>query len=383
MLTRRHVVGLGLTGLAAAPLLLRPDPLRAQAAPAVYDIPLQLTPSRLAMQVRINGSGPFGLVLDTGGALSLIDADVARQLRLQPRGRVTLGLGGKTDRYDLYRADEVQFGDRLRQPGVAFAATKTRFGEGMIGSLASGFLASFDSELDFAALRLRIYPNGSPARPGWDRQVRTLRSSQLPGASPHFFADAALGDVAFSALLDTGAPPALIAHPELVRRLALPDGPWSPEYKRGNTVDRIIRYPAPFRLGSLVVDRPLVSVRGESRFGADAIVGLPLLRQLDLATDVKDNLLFIRPNGQPAPPPRYNMSGLWVDRDGDRLTAGAVGRGSPAEGAGIHVGDRLSGMDFQTMIRRLNGSPGDHVALTVASGAGTGRAVDLTLRDYL
>lgn len=383
MLTRRYVVGLGLTGLAAAPLLFRSDPSRAQDGPAVHDIPLQLTPSRLAMQVRINGSGPFGMVLDTGGALSLIDADVARQLRLQPSGRVTLGIGGKTDRYDLYRADDVQFGERLRQPGVAFAATKTRFGDAMVGSLASGFLASFDSELDFAAPRLRIYPAGGPDHAGWDRQDKALRPSRLPGASPHFFADAALGDIRFSALLDTGAPPALIAHPELVRRLALPDGSWSPEYKRGNAIDRVIRYPAPFRLGSFAVDRPLVSVRSESRFGVDAIVGLPMLRQLDLATDSKANLLFSRPNGQPAPPPRYNMSGLWVDRDGDRLTAGAVGRGSPAEAAGIRVGDRLSGMDFQTMIRRLNGPPGDHVALTVASGAGAARTVDLTLNDYL
>jgi C-terminal processing protease CtpA/Prc len=76
------------------------------------------------------------------------------------------------------------------------------------------------------------------------------------------------------------------------------------------------------------------------------------------------------------------MSGLWIDRDGQRIIAGAVGQGSPAERAGIKAGDELGGMPFAAMIAALNGPAGAAVALEVGP-ASARRQVQLTLADYL
>lgn len=376
MYSRRVVLG----GGAACVSLLAGSGLKAQGGPLSYEIPLKLEDERLVMEATINGRGPLGMVLDTGGQLSLIDASQVAPLGLRPAGRMRLGIGGAGDHYDLYQADNIVFGGRVRQPNPTFASTaNVGFRGANAGSLASGFLAAMDSEIDFKALKLRLFPNGGPPRDGWHRHERTLAKARVDGLSPHFFAEAAIGDVRFRPLLDTGAPPPLIVYPALARRLNLdPDANWSPGGIRRGAMDRIVRADRPLRLGQLTIERPLLTLRGGDQFGVDALVGLPILQQLDLATDIKANRLYSRPNGRPAPPPKYNMSGLRVEQRGGAIVAQAVGRGSPAEASGVRVGDRIEGVDFQTMIAALNGRVGSMVRLAVA-----GKPVELVLRDYL
>ena len=379
MYSRRVVLG---GGAAAVSLLVAPS-LKAQSAPLSYEIPLKLDDRRLLLEARINGQGPLSLVLDTGGQLSLIDERLVDRLKLRPAGSMRLGIAGVPTAYKLYQADEIIFGEQVRQPRPTFAATThVNFRGENAGSLASGFLASIDSEIDFRALKLRLFPNGGPSRDGWHTHERTLRKAEVDGLSPYFLADATIGDVAFRPLLDTGAPSAIIAYPRLVTSLALYEGNWSPSFKRGELIDKVVRSNRPFRMGSLTVERPLVTLRTSDQFGVDALVGLPILQQIDMATDVRANRLYTRPNGMPPTPPYYNMSGLWIDRDGSAITAGAVGRGSPAEAAGIRVGDRLGGMEFRPMIDALNAAPGSRVAISVGKGSSQ-RAVELVLRDYL
>ena len=119
-----------------------------------------------------------------------------------------------------------------------------------------------------------------------------------------------------------------------------------------------------------------------ANFIEDGLIGLPTIQRLDLATEVKAGRLWTRPSGLPAEPDEYNMSGLWIDRKGDAIVAGLVGKGSPAEKAGIARGDRLEGYAFGQMIARLNGRVGQQVALSVTRG-GQKRDVNLMLEDYL
>ena len=133
----------------------------------------------------------------------------------------------------------------------------------------------------------------------------------------------------------------------------------------------------------MTIERPLVRVTDEvPNFVEDGIIGLPIIQQLNLATEVKAGRLWTRPSGRPAEPDGYNASGLWIDQKGQQLLAGRVGKGSPAERAGIAPGDRITGMAFQPLIARLNGRAGDRVDLAVSRG-GVQRTLTLTLADYL
>jgi S1-C subfamily serine protease len=76
------------------------------------------------------------------------------------------------------------------------------------------------------------------------------------------------------------------------------------------------------------------------------------------------------------------MGGLWIDRRGNDLVAGAVGRGSPAVRAGIRPDDGIEGIGFEALIEQMLGKPGDEVAFSV-SRSGVRRDVRLVLADYL
>ena len=383
MLQRREFLRHSALGLAASTIGGWPVILRAANSPDSYVIPLTMTDIRVAMTVTIGGEGPLLVALDTGGQLSLIDRDVADRLRLGRSGEINLSIGGQLDRYSLRLARDVVFGGQFRQDDVVFAQTDhVRFGEGVVASLASGVLASLDSELDFNAKELRLYPNGGPPRAGWAQAHDALVPARVRGLSPLFMVDTKFGDRSVRAIVDTGAPRSLILDDGLFDRLAAGATNWSPAFKRGKRVQRTVRLDRPFTIGDLTINRPLIHSKDIGAFGAQMIVGLPILQQLDLATDTRRNILFTRPNGRPAPAPRYNMSGLWIDRDGPRITAGAVGKGSPAERAGIKVGDELGGMPFAAMIAALNGPAGSNVALQVAHGQAR-RQVEMTLTDYL
>jgi serine protease Do len=399
MLHRREFLRHSAFGLTASTIGGWPAMLGAQAGPSGYVIPLTMTDIRVAMNVTIGGQGPLLVALDTGGQLSLIDRDVADRLKLPNAGGLNLSVGGRLDRYGLRLARDVVFGGQLdryslrlarnvvfdgqfRQAEAVFAETEhVRFGEGVVASLAAGTLASFDSELDFNAMQLRVYPDGGPARSGWAASKGALEPARVAGLSPLLKADVRLGDRTVRAIVDTGAPRGVIVTDRLFQQLAT--GPnWSPAFKRGNRVERTARLSGALAIGGLVIDRPVVAAKDIGAFGAEAIIGLALLEQLNLATDVRRNILYMKPNGRPAPGPRYNMSGLWIDRDGQRIIAGAVGQGSPAERAGIKAGDELGGMPFTAMIAALNGPAGGTVALEVGP-ASARRQVQLTLADYL
>jgi serine protease Do len=382
MLHRREFLRHSAFGLTASTIGGWPAMLGAKAGPDGYAIPLTMIDIRVAMNVTIGGQGPLLVALDTGGQLSLIDRDVADRLKLPGAGGLNLSIGGRLDRYGLRLARDVVFGGQFRQAEAVFAETEhVRFGEGVVASLAAGTLASFDSELDFNAMQLRVYPDGGPARSGWAASKGALEPARVAGLSPLLKADVRLGDRTVRAIVDTGAPRGVIVTDRLFKQLAT--GPnWSPAFKRGNRVERTARLSGALAIGGLVIDRPVVASKDIGAFGSEAIIGLAVLEQLNLATDVRRNILYMKPNGRPAPAPRYNMSGLWIDRDGQRITAGAVGQGSPAESAGIKAGDELGGMPFAAMIAALNGPAGAAVALEVGP-ASARRQVQLTLADYL
>lgn len=371
--------GLGIVGIA------RTASASSAVATTSYDIPLTLSDGRVSMDVAVNGQGPFKVVLDTGGQMSLVDKQFADRLRLPTIGtRHNQRVGRNMKSRDVRRVDELIFAGQLRQTGAVFLETDdVRFRDGAVASLAAGFLTSYDSELDLARQRLRIFPSGGPDRSDWYASENAIVPAQLDGWSPHLEVDAKLGDVAFRPLIDTGAPRGILISPDLAAKIGRQSDKWSPAFKRGDKLFQAYRVNGALAVGPLVMANPVV-IEDQLPVSVSkrAIVGLEILRRLNIATDVKRGRVFLKINANPAVTPRYNMSGLWIDRVGSTMVAGAVGRGSPAELAGIKVGDPLSGMDFQTLIAALNGIEGSSVPLVLGKGS-TQRSINLELVDYL
>ena len=59
-----------------------------------------------------------------------------------------------------------------------------------------------------------------------------------------------------------------------------------------------------------------------------------------------------------------------------------VGNGSPAKDAGLQPGDTLVGVEWNAMLRRLGGKPGDQVAFDYERDGTRGHA-QFNLKPYL
>ncbi|MES2338556.1 MAG: aspartyl protease family protein [Pseudomonadota bacterium] len=330
---------------------------------------------------------PRYFVIDTGANVSLIVDTLAKRLAMKEIGKSDLlGVGG-VSRFPYYGGSELTFASGLRVPNMLFAGTDARLGQDAAGALSAGLFTSYDSDLDFVKGEWRAYPDGRPDFTGLERV--TSRFIGDPRLGHRIVADAVVGGYEGSFLVDTGAPAPVVVEGRAAEKSGLwrDDRPYAPGAMRGigrgMVRRRFVRADA-VKMGSVTLDRPLVAVSAPGTPGhdGDGFIGLGVLERLHLTTDVKARALLIAPNGRPAPPERYGMSGLWFDREGDDIMIGDVGTGSPAAAAGLKVGDRVTGVIWDELLRRAAQPAGSEMALRVVSG-GKGRDVVLKLTAYL
>jgi hypothetical protein len=352
---------------------------------------VSLEENRVLVAVGMVGKGPYIFMIDTGGVVSLIHDSLAKTLKLPIIGHSALGGTGGADIYPLYQARDFLIGGSIRQSSVALVGARDlHFGSDIEGTLAAGILTMADTELDFDAGELRIYPDGHGERAGFTRlhsSIRRIHSGQE--GSPYIFADVAVGGQAFDCLLDTGAPRTLSLYGDAARRSGLWDDsrpyvPFRPSGLGGQgPIGRIVRAPS-LALGGLSIDRPLITLHPPGAalsVVGDGVAGLALIRRFNLSIDARTRALWAQPNRQPAVTERYGLSGLWFDRKGDVAEVAGVGTGSPAAEAGMQVGDRVVGA-WEEALRSINRGPGSAVTLAV-DRKGAKRAVSFTLRPYL
>lgn len=352
---------------------------------------ISLEENRVLIAVGMVGKGPYIFLIDTGGVVSLVHDSLARTLKLPVIGHSKLGGIGGVDIYPIYEARDFLIGGSVRQASVALVGARDiHFGNDIEGTLAAGILTVGDTELDFDAGELRLYPDGRGERLGFTHLRSSIRRiSGRQEESPYIFADIAVGGQAFECLLDTGAPRTLSLFANAARRSGLWDDsrPYAPIRPSGlggqGPISRIVRAPS-LALGGLSIERPLVQLHPPGQQTAavgDGIAGLALIRRFNLSIDARSRSLWVQPSRQPAPPERYGLSGLWFDRSGDVAEVAAVGMGSPAAEAGMQVGDRVVGA-WQDVLASIGRSPGAAVTLEV-DRRGAKRTVSFTLRPYL
>ncbi|WP_404370459.1 aspartyl protease family protein [Sphingomonas sp. MMS24-J45] len=383
MIGRREVVaaiagGVALPGMAMG------------AEPRVFTSRIAVENERLIMAVMIGANGPYTFMIDTGTYLSLIRPDLAKTLKLQARATErSQGVGG-SDTYTLYLAQDVLMGGGLRQRDVMFSdAFKFGYNSGIYGALAAGMVTAIDTDVDFDAGEMRFYPDGRGDRPGFVAIDSSIPISGGPTAgSRRISATVLLDGRPIRCVLDTGSPSPLLLNNEAARRLGLWNAttPFAPTRPNGiggaAPLARIVRTQS-IEMGGAKQDRPLVTLLGNNVSGEfDGILGLSFLRRFNLSVDTHGRKLWVKPSAQTVPPQRYGLSGLWIDRERNRIEVKAVGTNSPAALAGVAVGDVLIDMPWEAALGMINGAPGKAVTL-VLERDGARRTVSYTLAPYL
>lgn len=377
---RGFLGGLTAAGVAAS------TSIPARAAPsAMVTSRVALLGPRVVVGVKIGSAPPEMFLIDTGAAFSLIDRDYAKKLKLDLRQTSRIwGIGGMVEA-PIYLARDVAIGSGVRQGDVIFAGIEGRgFGPDIRGTLGAGMLTALDSDLDLEAGEWRVYPDGRSERPGFVAMEKAIVTGRE--IAPRLYVDAQVNGRKLRFLVDTGAPGALSLGFEAGKGLGLwnDDRPHAPQMTRGiggpGGIGRLVRGER-ITLAGIAFDRPILLLRRDPELReADGIIGLDLLRNFNLSTEVKAKRLWLQRHRQPSGLANdYGRSGLWIGPDG-RIQA--VGTGSPAATAGMKVGERIVGEPVPRLIARLSGAAGTRLALRVSNGRSE-RQVEFALADYL
>lgn len=365
-----------LAGLGAA--------VSARAQGAGIAAPIRLENGRVLMDVTLNGQGPFPFAVDTGAEASGLRLELAQRLGLQELRSVRLG--GRE--FPFYGVDELLLGGAVRQADVGLFGLEGR-NLGAEGLLAAGLITAVDSELLFEAGQWRVYPSGGLDRSGFQPLQGTIEPARVAGLSSRLFTTVGIDGRSERAVIDTGAPRPLILSRDRAERLGLwtdttPFAPVPHSNIRGPSDEpsRLVRL-ARLSVGDQTYENMLVALNAGEVIGGETILGLPVVRTLDLSISRADDSIWVRRNGLGVNEPTYGFSGLWLDESDGRVEVGQVGTGSPAAAAGVQRGDVLVGVTTLRQGLDLIGGPaGRAVTLSLRRGRST-FDVSFTLAAYL
>jgi serine protease Do len=231
----------------------------------------------------------------------------------------------------------------------------------------------------------RAYTGG---RPDFDGLTRLPNRFDKGRSADRIEVEAIIDGYKADFLVDTGAPGLhLTGRVARDSKLWESDKPYAPARAfgigDGDGVPARLYRAKELKVGPLVFNDMMVMVDapGTISGGREGIIGLSVLSQLHLSTDVSAGALYAARNGIQAPPQTYPLSGLYLGEEKGRVFVTDVGKGSPAAQAGVRTGDVLPGGNLQAMIRATVGGPGKEIALKVVRG-GIAQEVRYTLKPW-
>jgi len=181
----------------------------------------------MIVQTMVNGSGPFNFLLDTGTTRTIIDPDLARQLKVPTVGEVSLTgiLHRRQDK--LVQLEDVRLAEASVFGLFAVVDELTRqktLAPGIRGVLGEDFLSRFDILIDYKQHWLRF---GDAAPSGERCRFETISEYHGSPTTNRLLIAVELKEVSGNKVqlqLDTGA-----KVPELfsISRNLLPSLPWS------------------------------------------------------------------------------------------------------------------------------------------------------------
>lgn len=352
-------------------------------------VPFELLNHHLYVEIRLNGKGPFRVLVDPGGA-NLLTPAAAEAAGIA----VQAGADGGPS---VTEAGTVILGEATIDHQTFFVLPLDGLtaveGEPFAGLIGWELFKRFVVGIDYSARRLKLtrveeFRYTGPAKP---------IPFELDGYSPQV--EGKIAGHPARLTLDIGSRNALTLAPSFVAEHALAEGSdrvvealtgWG---LRGGDRGRILRIRevelGSVSLPSVVADVPLVAPPSKSTSAGR--VGGRLLERFKVTLDLPHLRLYLEPNAAAESVEGWDRAGLWINRDGDGFRVEEVVPGSPAAEAGLRVGERIVSVDGRSA-RGLSLSEVRRSWRTLAAGTvvrleverdGAARAVELTLRDLV
>lgn len=267
----------------------------ASAPRVTSDVPMRPFGTQPAVEVHVNGQGPYLFLVDTGASGNArIDRSVVEQLGLPTVGQAlavgaTGGAAVEMSRVALDSLDSLEIPGRRFQVSSALSRSYNVPGEYLPdigGVLAFNLFASELLTLDFAKRRLRLSSGTLPAADG-----RTIVNYEERGGLPYL--PLTIGGIKLVALIDTGIDRAFDLPVSMIRKLHLASYP-RPMGQAAGVTGQVgigeVKLAEPVTFGQHVVDRPIVTF---SEAFEHAILGATFFHGYELTFDQKNKRVRI------------------------------------------------------------------------------------------
>jgi len=169
--------------------------LRADDAPQPAVVPFELLPSRhMAVQVKINGKGPYRLVFDTGAPLMLVTTRAAKDAGIVKRDAKAPGFGlfnmmGEPKSIELFEMGELQAKDVaavvMDHPTVK--VMEELFGR-LDGIVGFPFFARYRMTIDYQAKTMSFVPTNYSPKDVFDALMKLMTADPKARNSPKVLA---------------------------------------------------------------------------------------------------------------------------------------------------------------------------------------------------
>jgi hypothetical protein len=338
----------------------------ATASTPVAELPLKLLLGRVTFaQATIGGSKPLAFMLDTGADDDIVNARIARELKLhvlnpevieQPGGAIEMG---QVENVQLKLGSvPVQ---KLGMVSAPLDPLQPYIGQPLDGILGFGFFSQFVVEFDYAAQRVRLFaPETYVAPPKAVTIPITFR-----GKSPlvEITLEGAKGEsVKTFVEIDTGSFESLGLKGAFLdgHQLVPADAPKRPLFGLaigGETKGYRTRLAAA-TLGPFRLSRPVTSATTSGDGGSADVAGVLGGEALNRFTVIVDysrkQLLLIPGSGLGRPSEYYDSLGVQIVAAGEKFNQfqiKAVMPDSPASEGGLQPGDEITAIDGEPATR--------------------------------
>jgi predicted aspartyl protease len=237
----------------------------------IAEIPFAFDHTSVIIQVKLNGKGPFNMVLDTGSDVATIDLAIAKDLglNLKPGGQQATGGGSEKSQIYLTKIPQVEIGSLASKNIVAVAMDLSKssqvLGKPLHGVLGYSVLKNRIVQFDYPQRVIRFY-SSSPyptVDPASNNERRVVLSFRLGDDSP-IIDDVYVNGKKIKAVIDTGGGGTYFAlMPEAISSLGLePEMSQAEPDSRGVGVNGLITSRKgkikTLRLGAINIDSPTV-----------------------------------------------------------------------------------------------------------------------------